>query len=157
MKLPKSIEKQIAEAEKIEKTIKRNLENHPPAGRPKTKESTDKKYPVYVENSEQALDESLAIHAKVVGSKTRGNKRLGKEALYADLIQAFKTLKELGITLPKNKSLSKKAIPHGLGEILRKHGLTTLSDDDLMENSSERQLIANANNGIFERVAGQID
>jgi hypothetical protein len=157
MKLPKSIEKQIAEAENFEKAIKRNLENHPPAGRPKTNEPIGKKYPVYVEDSEQELDESLAIHAKVIGSKTKGNKRLGNEALYADLIQAFKTLKNLGITLPRNKSLSKKAISHGLGEVFRKHELTTLSDDALMKNSPERQRIANANNGIFERVASQID
>ena len=155
MKLSKSIQKQIAKAEEIEQTIKRENKIRPRAGRPSTK-TTDIKYPVYVEDSEKELAEILSIHNKVIGSRTRGNKRIGNEAYYADLIKAFKKLKKLGITLPKNKSLSRYAIPHGLGEVLRNYGLTNMSDDGLMKNGTERQKIIDSQNNIFERVAKEI-
>ena len=157
MKLPKSISIQVADADGIEKTIQRHLANSPPVGRPLTKTTKNKEFAIFVEDSEEELNKDLAILARVIGSKTQGNKRLGKQKLYADLIKAFKNLKSLGITLPKNKSLSGRAIPHGLGEVLRTHGLTKLSDNALVKNPSERQRIANANSGIFERVAGQLN
>ena len=104
-------------------------------------------------DSDPELDTQLKAYWGAVGKKARGNKRIGKAALYADLVQHFLLLKHKGISLPRNKSLSKQACQFGLGEILRRHGCTPLSDNMLLKSGIERNKVAAKMDRIFSRIA----
>ena len=97
----------------------------------------------------QAWDQAL-------GQPVRGNKRLGRPRLYADLVQHFTALRRLGVTLPRGKSLSAQAFKYGLGDILRKHGCTDYSDLELIRNSFKRQALATKMNSVFNRVSDAV-
>jgi len=103
------------------------------------------------------LKKQLAELSEVVGEVARGNKRIGRAGLYAELLAHFRTLRQRGVTLPRGKSLSSDACSHGLGDILRKHRYTTCSDKKLMTNGKERARIGNSLSRVFERVAQAVE
>lgn len=83
---------------------------------------------------------------------TRGNKRLGVRQYYADLLNCFLELKEMGITLPKNV-LSHKACNSSLITTLKKHGKIPKELVNRSKfNSQDREKIRKSNESGFNRV-----
>jgi hypothetical protein len=124
-------------------------------GRPKKEviEPHLNSFGVFVADNLEELDHMLSLHRQIVGPAYRGNKRRGKSQLYADLLQFFMSLKKDGITLPRNKCLSRKVCQLGLGDILRRHGCTERNDVALAVNQNScRERLAVKMNGIFTRV-----
>lgn len=152
---PIPILKQIAEAERIERAIRRQQEKYPPGGRPSTTQTAS--FPAFSGDTEEELITIFKAYLAAVGKNTRGNKRLGRKTLFADLVTDFWMLKKHGVTLPRHKHLSKKACEYGLGETLRKHGLTIHSDKLLTTNSRIRLGIAKKHHSLFARVSDAIE
>ena len=120
-------------------------------GRPR-KVATYEKAPVlavFVANSQIEIDVLLETWTQAIGQPVRGNKRLGRLRLYADLVQHYTELRRLGVTLPRGKSLSALACQYGLGDILRKHGCTRYSDAELIQSSSKRHIVATKMHSVF--------
>ncbi len=111
----------------------------------------------FIADDEKSLNQCLAVYFNAVGKKGPGNKRLGKRELYADLVKYFLVLKQHGVTLPRNKSLSKRAFQFGLGVILRCHKYTNLSDVLLLKSGLQRNKIAANMDRIFSRVADSVE
>lgn len=153
--LPRQLQDQLREVDKWERELRRFAFKHPKRGPKPTK----KLGPVimFITDNEKDTARHMRIFINAVGKKVRGNKRIGKQALYADLVKYFLLLKRHGVTLPRNKSLSKKACQYGLGEILRRHECTSLSDNLLIKSGSERSVIAARMDRIFNRVADCIE
>jgi len=149
------IQKQITEAERIERAIKRHLEKYPPGGRPSTKKIAC--FPTFSGDTEEELMANFTAYLSALGKITRGNKRLGRKALIASLVMDFGILKKQGITLPRHKHLSKKAIGYGLGDTLRKHGLTIHSDKLITTNSRIRLSIAKNHCSLFTRISDAVE
>lgn len=127
-------------------------------GRPR-KAVTTKDTPalaVFVADSLHELDVLHQAWHQAIGQPVRGNKRLGRPRLYADLVQHFTTLRRLGVTLPRGRSLSARACKYGLGDILRKHGCTRYTDVELVRNSVKRQALATKMNSVFNRVSDAV-
>jgi hypothetical protein len=154
--LPRQIQLQAYEVARFQNAICRHRELRPSPG-PKPGIKIFKPGAFFVASSSEQLDKLLRMLQIAVGSRVQGNKRIGKARLYADLIQHFVLLKMKHISLPRNKSLSRKAMQHGLGEILRSHGYTSRSDEYLLTNSRARQEIANKLDRIFSRVAAVVE
>lgn len=159
--LPVAIEKAAHSADQKVGQIMRHQEysKNTKRGRPKKEiiVSPLKHFDVFVADSREKLEDLLNSHRRLVGAAYRGNKRRGKSALYADLLQFFISLKAQGITLPRNKSLSRKVCELGIGDILRRHGCTEESDGDLLRNKLNcRKKLAKKMNGIFEQIANEL-
>lgn len=156
IKLPAQIVWQEYEAARIEREIERHMAAHPkPGPEPVEKEPTP--LVALAADTEQELDRLLSAFNAVIGRPARGNKRLGLKAMYAELVEHFFYLKRLGITLPKNKSLSAAACSHGLGEILRRHKKTTYSDTELLTNGQKRLEVASKMDRVFGHVASYVE
>jgi hypothetical protein len=149
--LPVSIQHQLREVEANERRIEYDLFKNPKRGR--IKRVIYSPTIGFSADSDPELETKLKAYWGAVGKKARGNKRIGKAALYAELVQHFLLLKHKGITPPRNKSLSKKACQFGLGEILRCHGCTDLDDHVLMTNGIKRNKVAAKMDRIFSRIA----
>lgn len=127
-------------------------------GRPR-KAATPENAPllaVFVADSLVELDVLHQAWDQAIGQPVRGNKRLGRPRLYADLVQHFTELRRLGVTLPRGKSLSARACEYGLGDILRKHGCTSYSDAELVRSSSKRHILASKMNSVFVRISDAV-
>jgi hypothetical protein len=149
--LPQQVQRQLREADNIVRAIQFNSFK-----RPKRGQKGQVRYGPFIwfsADSDPELAMQLNAYWNAVGKKARGNKRIGKAALYADLVKHFLLLKRKGVTRPRNKSLSKKACQFGLGEILRRHGCTKVSDHLLLNNGIARQKIATRMDRIFSRVS----
>lgn len=155
-KLPCQVQKQLVEAEAIQRQIEQHNFRLPKPG-PQPAHPKVGFVPALCADSEAELLGLMRSFSKSVGPVLRGNKRLGRAALYADLIQYFYLLRQRDITLPRNKSLSAKACAYGLGVILRKHGCTEFSDNRLETNSRSRQEVASKMDRIFSRVAEAVE
>lgn len=153
--LPRQVQDQLREVDAIEREIENYLFRHPRRG-PK-KIHIRAPFIMFITDNEKDTTRHIQIFNNAVGKKVRGNKRIGKKALYADLVKYFLLLKRHGVTLPRNKNLSKKACQYGLGEILRRHERTSLSDNLLMKSGSERNIIAANMDRIFSRVADCVE
>lgn len=150
--LPAQIERAAHEADAI---VKRMAMRPKPGPVPKTRYRPSA---ILTADSEETLDALIAAHARAVGKRERGNKRLGAARLYADLVQEFHTLHRKGITLPRNKSLSRNALVHSnLGDVLRKHGYTTETDEALIKNGAKRRALAHRLDRVFARVAEAVE
>jgi hypothetical protein len=116
-----------------------------------------KKGAIFSADTESEIVSMNAAAAKVVGTKTRGNKRLGSPLLYSDLVQQFQVLKKLKITLPKGGSLSLRACQHGLIEILRLHGcLKETHTDQALKSSKVRAEVGHKMARIFDDICRAI-
>jgi hypothetical protein len=151
-KLPKQIGDQLDAANRIQHKIAEHAIDNPKPGPRKSSAPPHKPLVCFTADSADKLENCITKFAAVIGSKTRGNKRIGKAALYADLLQYFMLLKDQGVTLPRNKSLSARACNFGLGEILRRHGCTDLTDRALM-NGEHRKRVAAKMDRIFTHVS----
>jgi len=153
--LPAQVQEQLREVENIERAIKYHLETNAKRGPKPIHIPTP--FIWFCADDEGDLNETVRVFTEAIGRKSRGNKRIGKLALYADLTKYFLLLKRHGVTLPRNKSLSKKACQYGLGEILRRHRCTVLSDNMIMKSGDERNKIAARMDRVFSRVADVIE
>jgi hypothetical protein len=158
--LPPPISRQRMAAKVAENLLKRCIErqaqNRPKRG-PKARIDEYKKRAIYSADTESELDCAIAATAKVIGTNTRGNKRLGNTRLYSDLVQQFQLLKKLGITLPKGGGLSLKACQHGLIEILRRHGcLNATHTDHALKSSKARAELGHKLARIFNDICESI-
>jgi hypothetical protein len=104
-----------------------------------------------------ALEAALV---RALGPRARGNKRHGIAGRYAALVQAFFELQARGIKLPRNKSLSAKAVRAGLGDVLQDLGLIGAdfnAAELLARNSRKRQSVANNLDRVFSRIADAVE
>jgi hypothetical protein len=154
--LPDQIARQVAEADHMIKELERAAEMHPRPG--PVAEHVYTKPPMFAADSEADLAAMINETAIVVGERTRGNKRLGRIGLFADLVQHFRLLRELGITLPRGGSLSRNACSHGLLEILREH--CCLEPDQtnsrILKNGAERAKLGHKLERVFGDIAAAI-
>lgn len=116
---------------------------------------------VLIADSDHELNElTRAFHA-ALGKKCRGNKRFGRKHIYAELIQNFYALKNLGIKLPRNKYLSRKATLNGLARTLVDCSITTYDEQVIMSPNAHgvkaRQEIACNHARLFSRVADAVE
>jgi hypothetical protein len=154
-KLPKQIRDQLDAANWIQRQIVEHAIDSPKPG-PRKTTPPYKPLIFFTADSAGELEDLVTKYASAIGYKTRGNKRIGKAALYANLVQYFTLLKRHGVTLPRNKSLSARACQFGLGEILRRHGCTDLTDRALM-NGENRKKVAAKMDRIFTRVSKTLE
>lgn len=155
--LPKQVLEQMRDAVAIEEGIAREIFKRPKPGPARSSREPKTLIASFTANSESELERQLHVHRSVIGKKARGNKRIGRAELYADLVAHFMLLKHRGVTLPRNKSLSKKACEFGLGEILRRHGSTDLSDSLILKSGTARNQIAAKMDRLFTRVAAEVE
>ena len=156
VKLPAQLDAQILDAKARMLAIARHIELNPkPGPAPVKRERTS--FAVLTAADSTALEERVCAYGAAIGPKVRGNKRLGKKALYADLVVAFDMLRRQGIVLPRNKSLSKKAFQFGLGDVLRLHGCTNQKDKLLVSNGGARKAVAVRMDRIFSRIADAVE
>ena len=154
--LPKQAAQQLLEADRLQKRIADAHSMHPKPG--PVKKQKFKKGVNLVADTEDQLTQMLGATNKAVGSKKRGNKRIGKTALYGDLIQYFTLLKQHGVTLPRGGSLSLAACNHGLGDILRSHRyLAPDQTDRALKNSKIREELGHKLARVFDRVAEAVE
>ena len=154
--LPQQVQKQLAEAANVERKIAYYVLKNPKRG-PAPMRQAQQALVGFVTDSNAELDTLMLHFEAVVGPERRGNKRRGQQALYADLVAYFHLLKRRGITLPRNKSLSARAVALGLGEILRRHSYTTDSDETLIRRGDRRQALADKLDRVFSRVAKVVE
>lgn len=161
--LPRQLQDQLCEVDEWERGLRAFAFKHPKRG-PKPTKKLDPVIMFFARNeigkeadSVKELDRQWRIFFNAVGKKVRGNKRIGEKALYADLVKYFLLLEQHGVTLPRNKSLSKKACQYGLGEILRRHGCFDLSDNQLMKSGLIRNKISAKMDRIFSRIADSVE
>jgi hypothetical protein len=158
--LPLHVLRALAEIAKHERTIELYKANNPQRG-PEPRPKKAAPAPALVADTEQELNELTQAFKAAIGNHARGNRRLGRKRLYAALIQDFYRLKKLGINLPRNKSLSRKATMYGLAETLFSHGITQESESLITSKSSAgvalRKRIAMANDRVFRRVADAVE
>lgn len=127
-------------------------------GRPR-KAATPENAPVravFVADSLAELDVLQQTWEQAIGPPVRGNKRLGRQRLYADLVQHFIELRRRGVTPPRGRSLSARACAYGLGDILRKHGCTSYSDAELVRSSAKRHILASKMSSVFLRISDAV-
>lgn len=153
--LPIQVQNQLRESEQIQRRIEHWDLVHPKRGRPKT-QRIRAAMPSFAGDTPGELDTLIAAHAGAVGPPNRGNKRIGQSDFYAALVREFAKLKRWGVTLPRNKSLSRRACQYGLGDVFREYGITTCNDNVLAKNSKERKRIANRCDRSFTRVANAL-
>lgn len=154
--LPPMVQWQAKTADAWIEAARVGRELNPPNGRPK-RQRPFRRVVVITGDSLEEVDQRTEQLARALGNRTRGNGRWARPVLYHDLLKDFSVLRGLGITLPRNKSLSAEACRYGLGETLRKHGYTTVSPDGLRKNGTVRQRLANALSRVFEEVASFIE
>jgi hypothetical protein len=154
--LPKQVAQQLAEADQIQKRIIEDARARRKPG-PNRRFEYKKGISLYADSEEQ-ISTMLDATLKVIGPKKPGNKRIGRTALYGDLVQYFSLLKKHGVTLPRGGSLSLAACEHGLGNILREHGyLHPDKTDRALANSKTRSDLAHKLARIFDRVAKAVE
>lgn len=156
---PEQIQRQIVYAEHLQKRLIENLKAetiHKRGPKPFRQSVPSVAIVVGETYSESELLYDALISA--IGKPSKGNKRHGRRELYADLVMAFSYLQRLGITLPRNKSLSARACMHGLGEVLRRHGCTEESDQALIRNANGcRMRLGKTLDRVFSRVANALE
>ena len=157
MKLPKDIENKVRIANEVQRKHIEDRVMFPSPGRLRTPNQPAKTPTIVTGDSSAELDAQLDTLGSTLGPRTPGNKRWGRTPLYADLVENFRKLRSLGIALPKGKSLSKKALRMGLGDILRKHGCTELTERTLEKNTKKRNDLANKMSRVFGRVSEAIE
>ncbi len=156
-KLPAAIQKAADEADRAVDQIRRHTASERIAkrGRPRgeTPLGTHSHHAVFVADNLTGLNTLMKRHRSLIRGKYRGNKRLGRTALYAELLQFFTLLKELRITVPRNGSLSLQVCALGIGDILRRHGCTEFTDIQLLLNTNHcRERLGKKMRGIFAQV-----
>jgi hypothetical protein len=146
--------KRIAEVAQKKHIERRRLIARP--GAPRTGSQPRKIPTIVIGDSPEDLEDRLQSLGSVLGLRVAGKKRWGRTALFAELLTEFRKLEASGITLPRNKSLSVEALSMGLGDALRRHGCTNLSDPVLRRDSRKRQFLANKMSRIFGDVHAAI-
>lgn len=128
----------------------------PKRGRPRTRS----KYvaPIVIQGNSplEVEQKQIALH-DVLGPKARGNKRLGHQRLYLDLLESFWRLRHCGITLPKGGNLSAKAVRGGVGLVLKAHYYTDRTVDELEHDFNERRRLGKVMKSVFARVADSVN
>lgn len=122
MQLPKRVDRAAQAADELQRQLERSRKMRPQAGRPRTKASSQRPRIVVCGDSEAEIEAKLKKLREVVGPAKRGNKRVANQALIADLIDEFRNLSAMGITLPQQHNLSREACSYGLIDILKRHG-----------------------------------
>ena len=157
--LPLHVLKAMHEVEAFERQLKIKNELHPKRG-PKPLPRRVQ-HAVFIADSADELDELNKALQLALGKKVRGNKRLGRKHIYAALVQSFHQLKKLGIKLPRNKHLSRKAMLHGLSETVVAYGLTNCSEEAIKSPKANgvdaRLKLAHKHDRLFSRVADAIE
>lgn len=165
--IAKRLEALEAQEHEIERQIEQELEQRQKKRGPEPTPMRGGVEAVFIADTVEERDRLTRAYIEAVGPKTRGNRRLGRMRLYADLVSCFAELQRRGIKLPRNKSLSAAACVtfcglgpgdgNGLGDVLRAHNLTTASDEMLRANGRARQKISNALDRVFSRVADALE
>ena len=157
--LPLHVLKAMHEVEAYERQLKIKNELHPKRG-PKPLPGKVQ-HAVLIADSADELDELTKAFQFAVGAKISGNRRLGRKHIYAALVQDFYQLKKLGIKLPRNKFLSRKATLHGLARTLVEYGLTQYRVEVIecqkARGADARLKIARINDRQFSRVADAVE
>lgn len=120
---------------------------------PKPRRAHRQKPVFFFGDTRAEVDLQVETFSAIMGPRTRGNKRHGRRSFYADLFSCLLTFNANGVTLPSSKNLSRKAIFLGLGDVLRGHRYTKLSDAALMKSSTSREKLARSIGRIFDRVS----
>ncbi|MDP3087089.1 MAG: hypothetical protein Q8M99_02685 [Methylotenera sp.] len=156
--LPEQIQKQADEADKRIKAKARHFENHPRAGRPSGRQpKTTIIVPVAtVEYGTDIEFYALCVAEAALGTRGKGNKRLGRIALYVDLSEYFLSLKWHNIKLPRY-SLSAAQSSTELEQILIRHGYILASQRGNIERSDFREIIAKKLARVFIQIADAIE
>lgn len=153
--LPRQVQEQLRVVDKLEREIAAYVFKHPRRG-PK-KIYVRPPFVMFITDNEDETTRQMLIFANAVGKKSRGNKRIGRAGLYAELVKYFLLLKRNNTTLPRNKSLSKKACLYGLGEILRRYNCCSESDNLILRSGEKRNKIAAKMDRVFSRVADSVE
>lgn len=142
-------------ARKADEAIKLNgIEARRRGGRPRKAPNKDPKAILFTAETPEELDVYLGTLEAVIGPRTRGNKRRGRLALYADLLHCFMALKAGRITTPRGGSLSRKAWDNGLANVLVRHGVVKVEAVQfLSRNGAERAKIGRRLKREFDAVA----
>ncbi len=159
IQLPEQIQRQIDHADHVHKRFLEKLKEKAAHKRgPKPLKQRGAPVAIVIGETYRESESLYDALVSAIGKPARGNKRQGRRALYADLVMAFAELQRLGITLPRNKSLSARACMHGLGEVLRRHGCTEESDLALIKNANGcRLLLGKCLDDVFSRVANALE
>ena len=154
--LPAHVARQLAEADHIQKRIAEEVSMHPKPG--PAKRVKYKKGAIFTVDSDEQLTAMIDATCRAVGKKKRGNKRIGRSALYGDLVKYFVLLKHHGVTLPKGGNLSLDACQHGLDSILREYGyLNPDQTDRALVNTKKRDELGHKLARVFDRVADAVE
>ena len=129
-RLPVALQRQVEEADSLQRQIVAWLDNHPRSGRPKKPRPHKPATTLIVGTAKilgtlALLDEAIAQHCIAIGKRTRGNRRIGKSALQADLIAFFRGVRLAGGKLSVSKIIPKRLATPQFMEILRRHGYIT--------------------------------
>jgi hypothetical protein len=151
--LPSPIARQLEKAEELQNNLEKQRERR--GGRPRQR---TERGPVasLSGHTEAELNEKLESLGRVIGKPAKGNKRVGRVALYADLVSYCGRLKAQDIALPQHH-LSREQCTPGLADILRRHGVLPddATDKDL-ENATLRDVVMQRLARIFRRIAAEI-
>jgi hypothetical protein len=148
--LPSPVARQLEKAEQLQKKLERKRERR--GGRPLQRAGIA---PVAVlsGNTEAELNKRVETLGKVIGKPTQGNKRVGRVALYADLVSYCGRLKAQGIALPQHHLSREQCLP-GLADILKRHRVLPddATDEDL-ESTVLREKVIRPLARVFQRIA----
>jgi hypothetical protein len=155
--LPADVQRKLEEGEQdYREWIRKHELATPKRGRPRG--SVEYKTPVvYTGETQAEIDDQFARLSRALGPKGKGNSRHGRQFFYKQLLDVFQGLRHLGVTLPRNGSLSAEAVLHGVGQILIDHGYTRHSVAGLCRNSTERYRLGHALRNVFGRVADEAE
>lgn len=156
--LPEQIQKQADEADRRIKAKARYLENHPRTGRPSDRPpNTEIIVPITtVEYGTDTAFYALCVAEAALGNRSKGNKRLGRIALYIDLSGYFLSLERHNIKLPRY-SLSALQTSEELEQILIRHGYISALQRGCIQSSDFRETLANKLARVFVRIADVIE
>lgn len=151
--LPKALHREYDEARSVERKLEKQLELHPPAGRPRLYKTQGPVVSI-VGDTQEEVESIMKILGHVVGPKYKGNKRRGHIALYADLVQTYINFRKLGIAFPCRSNLSASATLNGLGDVLRRHWYVEhdMTDIRLAKNTRLRADLAASLHSQIRRV-----
>jgi len=150
-KYPDQLEQQIYKSKQLQRDLNRTTNQQVKPG-PERKVVRGQ-FVFFTAQSKTEVDKLLEAYLKILGPRMPGNKRYGRKSFYAELVICLRKLHRQEITLPTSKNLSAKALQFGLGDLLREHRYTKLSDLALSKSTPHRRKIAATMGRIFDRAS----